>query len=69
MENEEKIAVIAGNPKVGLLANGEIAIKPQLQAFEQAMKFVGEKRGQIVKIYVAFDHLGNFKEHGSSSGI
>ncbi len=56
------LAIMAGNPKVELLDNGDVSIDSQLLAFEAAMKIVQKCRNQVKKIAVVFDHKGLFRD-------
>ncbi len=58
----QKIAILAGNPRVGLDKNGGLLIDPQLEAFEEALKIAADCRDQIAKIVVLFDHRRGFKK-------
>ena len=57
------LSIMAGNPKVEIRKNGRIKIDPQLTAFEAALHLASERREQIGRIYVAFDHTGQFRDH------
>lgn len=57
---ERTISIMAGNPKVEVLADGSIKLEPHLEAFETALRLVSETREKIGKIYITFDHIGRF---------
>lgn len=59
--NPERIVVLAGNPRVEK-SGSRIIIEPQEEAFTEAMQLVERLRGSIVKIYIAFDHRGVFRD-------
>lgn len=66
---ERKISIMAGNPKVEVLADGSIKLEPHLEAFETALRLVSETREKIGKIYITFDHIGRFNKNFLRKGI
>lgn len=60
--HKHKIAILAGNPRVGLDKKGDLLIDPQLEAFEEALKIAADCRDQVAKIVILFDHRRVFKK-------
>lgn len=57
----EGVAFLAGNPRVTKLPDGTIDIDPQLEAFDECLKIVAACRERVAGIYIAFDHIGKFR--------
>lgn len=66
---ERTISIMAGNPRVEVHGDGSIVLDPHLEAFDAALRLATETRDHIGGIYVAFDHIGRFRDHFVRSDI
>ena len=69
---QSRVAILAGNSRLAVAADGSIHIEPQLKAFDAALRLAHNKRantGVLPPISVAFDHKGVFRQHFLMPGL